>query len=349
LRQTRQDEERRKIQFTGGSTYIISLPKKWIEINQLKKGSYIKLREEEGGLLTIVPPEAIVQEKSSTAVIRIISEEDTEGVIRKIISLYLGGYNSILIRAEKQLSIKQRHEIKAFVRRLLVGTEIVVDTSNQVMLQILLTYPELTILNTLRRMSIITKSMHNDAVLAIKTKDAQLANEVMLTDNEVDRFSLYVNRLLRSAIQNPRLAKEIGLINGKDCLGYIVVTRLIERTADRAATLAKSTLDYQNELQPESLEKIDSLSCLAVSMFEKSMETLFRQDFSTAQKNIERIKEVRALERQAMVYSQTNVEGSAHLRLIMENLRRTAEYASDISEIVLNLNTDSIVCCEKPC
>ena len=348
MRQTEQDEGRRKIQFTGGSTYIISLPKKWIEINQLKKGSYIKLREEEAGLLTIVPPEAIVQEKSSKAVIKIFTEEDTEAILRKIISLYLAGYNSIVIKAEKQLSIKQRHEIKAFARRLLVGTEIVVDTSNQVMLQMLLTYPELTIPNTLRRMSIITKSMHNDAVLAIKTKDAQLANEVMLTDNEVDRFSLYVNRLLRSAIQNPRVAKEIGLINCKDCLGYIVVTRLIERTADRAAALAKSNLDFENELHPEIIEKIESLSGIAVNMFEKSMETLFRQDFTMAQKIFERIKDFRVLERQAMVYSQANVEGIAHLRLIIENLRRTAEYAFDIAEIVLNLNTDSILC-DKTC
>ena len=30
-------------------------PKRWIAENQVKKGSFIKLREEEGGLLTIVP------------------------------------------------------------------------------------------------------------------------------------------------------------------------------------------------------------------------------------------------------------------------------------------------------
>jgi phosphate uptake regulator len=348
LWQTKQDEERRKIQFTGGSTYIISLPKKWIEINQLKKGSYIKLRKEEGGLLTIVPSEAVMQEKSSKAAIKILSGEDTEVAIRKIIALYLAGYNSILIKADKQFSLKQRYEIKTLVRRLLVGTEIVLDNSNQIMLQVLLTYPELTILNTLRRMSIITKSMHNDAIIAIKTKDAHLANEIMLTDNEVDRFSLYVTRLLRSTIQNPRIYKESGLINGKDCLGYIVITRLIERTADRAATLARSTGEFKSELRPEITEKIERLSSMAVGMFDKSMEALFRHDFTAAEKNIERIKEVMALESQAVVYSQANVEGFAYLRLIIESLRRTAEYAADIAEIVLNLNTDSIVC-DKTC
>jgi phosphate uptake regulator len=342
LSQAKQDEERRKIQFTGGSTYIISLPKKWIEVNRLKKGSYIKLREEEGGLLTVVPPEVIVQEKSDRATIKMASNDDTELVIRKIISLYLAGYSSIFIRADKQFSTKQRQEIKNFVRRLLVGTEIVSDTSNQVMLQVLLTYPELTILNTLRRMSIITKSMHNDSVLAIKTRDTQLANEVMLTDNEVDRFNLYVTRLLRNAIQNPRISKEIGLINSKDCLGYIIVTRLIERTADHAAVIAENTVALKNDLKPDIVERIEKLSRMAIGMFDESMEALFRQDINSAEKIIEQIKEVMALEKQAVVYSQGDVEDFAYLRLIIESMRRTAEYASDISEIVLNLNAESI-------
>jgi hypothetical protein len=44
----------------------------------------------------------------------------------------------------------------------------------------------------------------------------------------------------------------------------------------------------------------------------------------------------------AIVKKVETVEMSS-LRLIMESLRRTAEYASDIAEIVLNLNVNQIV------
>jgi len=37
------------------------------------------------------------------------------------------------------------------------------------------------------------------------------------------------------------------------------------------------------------------------------------------------------------------VEEAQHLRLIIESIRRTAEYASDIAEIVLNLTIESIL------
>jgi phosphate uptake regulator len=183
--------------------------------------------------------------------------------------------------------------------------------------------------------------MHNDAILAVKTRDTQLANEVMLTDNEVDRFNLYVTRLLRGAIQNPRVSKEIGLINGKDCLGYTVVTRLIERTADHAAAIAENSLNLKN-FGEDIIEAIEKLSNLAIGMVDSSMEALFRQDFNKAEKIIEQKKDILTLEKQAVFYSQVDVEDFAYLRLIIESLRRTAEYASDIAEIVLNLNADSI-------
>ncbi len=339
--QTKQDQERRKIQFTGGSTYIISLPKKWIAINQLKKGSYINLREEDG-LLTIVPPEMITQEKTGEVTIKASINEDTELINRKIVSLYLAGYNSIHVKTDKQFSSKQRHEIKSFVRRMLVGTEIVIDTTNQLMLQVLLTYPELNIHNTLRRMSIITKSMHHDAVSALKENDSIMAKEVISTDNEVDRFNLYIARLLRTAIQNPRVNKEIGLSNGKDCLGYLVVTRLVERTADHAANIAENTLTLKNKLTEDTIKRIEKMSGIAITMFDTSMESLFRQQYNMAEKIIEQITEVTILEREAVNSAQIDIEDSANLRLIIESIRRTAEYACDISEIVLNLTVDSI-------
>ena len=64
---TKLTEETRKLQFTGGSTYIVSLPKRWIDQNQLKKGSVIKLREEESGLLSIIPSELSVQQTQEEA------------------------------------------------------------------------------------------------------------------------------------------------------------------------------------------------------------------------------------------------------------------------------------------
>lgn len=339
-------EETRKLQFTGGSTYIISLPKRWVDQNQLKKGSAIRLREEEGGLLSIIPTDAAIQKRPEEASIRVEANESPDAVIRKTVSTYLVGYNMIHIKGEgqKQLSTRQRHEIKTFSRNMLVGTEIVTDTPEELTLQVLLSYPELSVQSALRRMSIITASMQRDVINALKDLDSQHANEVLTTDNEVDRFNLYIVRQLKTAIQNPRIIKEIGLKNARDCLGYRLVTKAVERTADHAARIADNVSLMKNKLEPETIEKLEEMSKIAVSMFENAIEALFRQDYALAESIVERTKEVIAMEKEAVVSSQKiDIEDAPYVRLIIESIRRTAEYASDIAEIVLNLTVESIL------
>ena len=344
--QSKLTEETRKLQFTGGSTYIISLPKRWVDQNQLKKGSVIRLREEEGGLLSVIPTEAAIQQRPEEASIRVEANEPPDAVIRKTVSAYLVGYNMIHIKGErqKQLSTRQRHEIKTFSRNMLVGTEIVTDTPEELTLQVLLSYPELSVQSALRRMSIITASMQRDAITALKGLDRQHAKEVLTTDNEVDRFNLYIVRQLKTAIQNPRIIKEIGLKTARDCLGYRLVTKAVERTADHAASIADNVLLMKNKLEPETIEKIEKMSKLAVSMFENAIEALFRQDYVLAESIVERTRDIVSMEKEAVVSSQKiDVEDAPYVRLIIESIRRTAEYASDISEIVLNLTVESIL------
>jgi phosphate uptake regulator len=346
LQETKLKEETRKLQFTGGSTYIISLPKRWVDQNQLQKGSVIRVREEEGGLLSIIPTDTAMQQHSDEATIKVTSKDSPDALIRKTVSTYLVGYNMIHIKAEsqKQLSAKQRHEVKSFSRRMLVGTEIVIDTPQELTLQVLLSYPELSVQSALRRMSIIAASMHKDAIAALKELDGQQAKEVTTTDNEVDRFNLYIVRLLKTAIQNPRIIREIGLQNARDCLGYRLVTKSVERTADHAASIADNILLLKKELDATTLEKLGCMSNIAISMFETAIEALFRQDYALAESIVEKIKEVSQIEKEAVVSSQKiEIEDAPYLRLIIESIRRTAEYASDVAEIVLNLTVESIL------
>jgi phosphate uptake regulator len=336
----------RKLQVTGGSTYIISLPKKWITQNQLSKGSVITIRGEDGGTLSIIPSDVAVKQKSDEAFVKVSPKENSSSIIRKTVSTYLVGYNLINIRAEKQqqLSSKQRNEIRSFVRHMLVGTEIVTDTPSQLTLQVLLSYPELSVQSALRRMCIITSSMHKDAITALKKLDYQAAKDITTTDNEVDRFNLYIVRQLKMAIQNQRIIKEIGLTNARDCLGYRLVTKSVERTADHAANIAENVIAIKKRLSPEILEKVEKMSAISVSMFETAIEALFKQDFNLAESVIEKTRDVVSLEKETIgSFQKTGSEESANLRLIIESVRRTAEYASDIAEIVLNLTITSII------
>jgi phosphate uptake regulator len=325
----------------------LSVPKKWINQNQLKKGSVIRLREEEGGVLSIIPSDAAAApQKKDEAIIKVSPKDPADTIVRKTVSAYLVGYNMLHIKAEKQkqLSVKQRHELKSFSRHMLVGTEIVTDTPEELVLQVLLSYPELSVQSALRRMSIIAVSMQRDAITSLKGLDNQHAKETIATDNEVDRFNLYVIRQLKTAIQNPRIIREIGLKTPRDCLGYRLVTKSVERAADHATSIAYNVLLMKKKLEPETLEKLEQMSDIAVAMFETAIESLFRGDYMLAESIVEKTKQVASLEKEAVLSSQKiDVEDAPHVRLIIESIRRIAEYASDIAEVVLNLTVESIL------
>jgi phosphate uptake regulator len=340
------NEEQRKLQVTGGSTFILSLPKDWAIKNELKRGSSMVVREEEDGSLCIAPSSLPKKEKQDEAFIRVSVNDNPYAVMRTAISAYLSGYNIIHIRAQgqKTLSAESRNYLKGFARNYLVGTEIVIDTPNDLTLQVLLNYPELTVQNALSRMSIIASSMHKEAILALKNLDYTSAKSVIKTDKEVNRFGLYIVRLLKLAVSNQRIVREIGLSNQKECLGYRLIAKSVERTADHATKIAESTLLLKDPVKVEVLEQIGRLSSLANLMFENSVEALFKRDFSLAESVIERLSQVYRLEKETVLSTHSaKIEEIVNLRLLIESVRRIAEYASDISEVVLNLNVESVL------
>jgi phosphate uptake regulator len=339
-------EEQRKLQVTGGSTFILSLPKDWATKNELKRGSAMMVREEDDGSLSIAPSSFPKKEKQDEAFIKASQNDNPDAVMRTAISAYLSGYNILHIRAQSQkvLPSKVRNHLKSFARNYLVGTEIVIDTPTELTLQVLLNYPELTVQNALSRMAIIASSMHKEAISSLKKLDYVSAKAVIETDREVNRFGLYIVRLLKLAVSNQRIVKEIGLNHQRECLGYRLIARAVERTADHATKIAENTLLLKEPVNQEVLDKIGQLSELANSMFENSVEALFKRDFNLAESVIEKISLVHRLEKETVICSQTaKSDEVVNLRLIIESVRRTAEYASDISEVVLNLNVESVL------
>ncbi len=69
-----------------------------------------------------------------------------------------------------------------------------------------------------------------------------------------------MTRQLRAAMQNPRISKEIGLASSKDCLGYRLVTKSVERTADHAVNIAENVLTLKHKSGQGCLGKIESMS-----------------------------------------------------------------------------------------
>lgn len=336
-------EETRKIQFTGKSSYIVSLPKQWIMDLGLKQGDQIRMVRKDSSTLEIYPPKFETRsQKKEDATIEIDNEE-TLAIVRKLISLYFLGYKTINVKPKSgRLNPNQRNAVKEAVKRMLMGSEIISDSSSGITIQVLVNLLELSVDGAIKRMIHLAKSMSNDAILAMSENNLELAQEVINTDDEVDRFGFYIIRQLKIAIQNEHMLKEMGFKNARDCLGYRLVVKNIERTGDHAVLIANDILEFKKPVKKDIVEKIQEMNEFALSVLDDSCLALFKEDYVQAEKTIEKTHEIVKYEKKVRDASKSlkDDEEIYRIRRMTENIRRISEYASDIAEIVLNMNIE---------
>ncbi|MDW8033779.1 MAG: PhoU domain-containing protein, partial [Nitrososphaerota archaeon] len=173
----------------------------------------------------------------------------------------------------------------------------------------------------------------------------KLAQDVIALDDEVDRFSLYVIRQLKMAVQNERMLKEIGLSNPKDCLGYRVIVKFVERIADHAVKIAENIIEMGGGIEMSILKRISEMSLFSVSIFNDAVKSLYERNYLLADSVISKAKTASSMEIELtrLISKKLSATQISSLRMIIESIRRTIEYASDIAEIVLNLNVNQIV------
>jgi len=336
--------ETRKIQFTGKSSYIVSLPKQWVMDLGLKQGDQIRIVRKGSSTLELYPPkfESRIQKKED-ATIEISIEEEASSIVRKLISLYFLGFKTINVKPKNgRLNPNQRKTVKEAVKRMLMGSEIISDSSGGITVQVLVNLLELSVDGAFKRMIHLARSMSSDAILAVKENNLELAQEVINTDDEVDRFGFYIIRQLKIAIQNEHMLKEMGFRNARNCLGYRLVVKNIERAGDHAAFIAKDLLEFKKPVKKEILDKLQDMNEFCLSVLDDSCLALFKEDYVQAEKTIKKTNEIAKYEKKVRDASKSlkDEEEIYRIRRMTENIRRVSEYASDIAEIVLNMNIE---------
>ncbi len=335
----------RKVQLTGKMTFIVSLPKKWTNKVNLKRGDPLTITELNDGSLKITPPNTISEmSRTRSSSINISDGMKNETLSRKLISNYLTGYDFIRVIAGKTGLIKAEHRnIIRETANELIGMDIIEQAAGEISIQCLLDYTKLPISQVMEKMRNIAVSMQQDAINALITGNLDLANDVIVRDREMDRLYLLAVKQLKDMVRREETAKLMGL-SPRSCLGYRVVIKCIERIADHAQKIAENTtklheLDLSLSLEKHFLE----MSNKACELYTQAIEALLSIDGGKAEEAIQLIKLVEDAESR-LIQELLNAPFESHehlslLRTNIDSLRRTADYGTDISEIVLNLAT----------
>jgi phosphate uptake regulator len=327
--------EIRRVQMTGGSSYIITLPKEWIKQLKIQKNDQVGLITQSDGTL-LVTPKIDREHIQKTKEFDVSNITNQNFLLRRLIGSYIAGYNSIILKSKTRMSPQVKMTVRKFTQTT-IGQEIVEETDTQILIKDILNPAEMPFDRTIKRMHIIVKGMHEDIMTAIQRNDNKLAEDVLLRDNEIDRLHWLVARQHNIILQNVSFAEKMGITIELATTSFLI-SRIIERIGDHVIRIAQNALNITDKkIEDQIIEKLEIASQSSLDIFNNSITSFLRRDVETANETIELVKklEPKLKEINKLALKQKG-EHVISLGYVVESIRRIGEYSADISENVIN-------------
>jgi len=330
--------EQRKIISLGRSSLVVSLPKHWVELNKLKQGDIVSVAIQRDRSLVIFPGN--IRREPMKITLYVNSDETAASITRKVIACYLNGYFGIRLVSKKIFTVPQQRAIRDISRKLYM--RIMESNAKYIYIQTLIDETKVSIDAAVRRMHAIAVSMYRDALNSLKNHDIDLARIVYSLDNDVDHFSFFILRLIRSVILKPELTNYLGL-ELIDCPDYQTLVHRIEQVADRAANIAKCVImlkGAKQEIPSQVLELILKTGSEVFNAYDRAVKAFFSKDVAEANKIIGLQRAVEKLDQEAaskfFLRETRNVALSCSVCSIRDNIRETMEHIVDIADLTID-------------
>jgi phosphate uptake regulator len=320
----------RKVQRTGKSTFIVSLPKSWATKNGISAGSIVYITQSDNGSLTLATDRS---ERDLRAKLD-IKDKSGEPLVRDIIGCYLGGYRTIEV-ASGHMSSSQKKDLHQIVNKL-IGPEILEESVNKVIIQDLLSSEELQAERALKRIRTVVRSMIQDAISALLANNKELAGDVIQRDNDVDRLNLLISRQFTEILRSGTVKQET--LNSIAAFNYMQAASNLERIADHAHRIAEVAYGCDSVLPEELVEELSGLESVFGALIDDSISYLLQTNADAANELIDRIKEIQKRVRLMANSSDSNNKSEMLVRLIVTgSIERMLDYIMNIGELTINL------------
>jgi phosphate uptake regulator len=257
-----------------GSSILVSLPKEWIDANNLDKSNQVEIETNQNNLSIRTQ----LNKRPSKEVEISYPLPKGESIVPTITGAYLLGFDIIKIVGKSPISIDDRESVRGSMRRL-VGMEIIDEDATNISVQFLLDETSVNPQNILKRMSSIALGMFSDVVLALESGDKTNLETIANRDAEINRQYFLLVRLIRSTIMDTRLAGIFNLEN-IDILDYRIAANTLEIAGDTVVELSQSLI--KSNLSKTELKKLYDFAKDMDKIQTKSIDSFISNDRSLA-------------------------------------------------------------------
>jgi phosphate uptake regulator len=351
--------ESRKVQRVGSSSLSVSLPNQWAKEVGLKKGQLIFFEEGEANILKMMTAEQI--EKRPESIIELNADfcKDPKLLGRSLMGIYSLGYDSIRIVSSTRLISEQINTIRTVTRELM-GMGIMEETPNSLLIQCSIDTTKFPINTLLRRLYIISSTMHKEMMDSLPSFNTELASEAIRRDKEAYTMFWVIVRLLNSCQRDRGIAAQMEIVNPSLITWYRLIAQYLRLIADWAHQSSEKVIalnQSKERLGIELIQKIVDINERSYGMCHEAMNSFFSMDIQLANKAIDTYHEIQRNEEmlQERVCSSAYLHGKnfsvskyfkgkkpieacavAQISFLIWSARRIAEIGSEIAETAIH-------------
>ncbi|WP_135827863.1 phosphate signaling complex PhoU family protein [Halorussus halobius] len=328
----------RKLQKVGGSTYTVSVPKRWAREHDLDAGDEVHLYGHDDGSLVVRG--SAVDGGDLDAVRVAVESADCDAVERALRAAYASGFEEIELVAADGFSTDQRRTASSLAKTL-VGTEVVAESDDRVVVHNLLDSDDVSVRQSLIQLKFVALSMHRSATAAATGRAD--ADHVPGRDDEADRLFAMITRHFERSLTDFEELDRLG-VDRTELFEFRLAARQLERVADHAVEIARTarTLDSPSDAgTPDELaplrDDLESVADASRRIVEDATDAVLDGDAAEAAHDALDLRDETVADAETLnrALFERDDDDAYRLTTVVDSLVRTAECGGNVAEIAV--------------
>jgi phosphate uptake regulator len=287
-------EFRKIIQF-GGNSYVVSLPKKWIINNNLKKGDNVSLEEKENRIIISQTNNTRVEEQEEIEVEIKIDKNNEEHVIeRSIFSAYVDGATKIVISGSYLKNYI--NEINSWLKKY-VALEVIEQTNNKIVTKTYIDIKDVNILSFIRRVDNTIKSMFTDFVeLFPLTNEEKKENikTIFQREENIDKIRRFIYRTIKDRMKKP---EQFYVQSPLELMKYWEAMKILEQISNQFEDISNILMIELNDKKYKIDENCDEFILDKMTemkkIYDEVMSGFYKNNIDISNKMSLRLRQIR--------------------------------------------------------
>ena len=330
--------EVRRLQITGGSTYIVSLPKKWVTQHGLKPRDEVRIEWRPSGSLRLNAETTSIRKRRKVDIQ--LDEIGSEFLYDHLIGAYLSGAHRIRLSSKKAIKRSDRRKIRQFIQNTR-GIEISNESDYIIEMITLLNTSEMPLHSSINRMYLIVSSQIRDVSETLSGGDKSLLEDSGDREKEVDALRLLLERQVGQILESASIETSFG-INRWEASEISNIVRIFERIGDHCYILSKLCMEQEI---PEILS-LKKAPANVIPIWQKSIKSLMANlkrrkinEIHNSKSDVQKAVKLLDEFEEGLWTSEMTAIDALFLDKFSESMRRILAYTLDMAEVLINIQT----------